>query len=85
LSDQQYNNQALLEQQQQQNNKLLEAVKDGKLGNTTIHNTTRYVLSLDEFLYWVKMIKSGIKNEMNIFGRKMTIADIVNEIKQGKL
>ena len=27
-------------EQQQQNNKILEAVKDGKLGNTTIHNTT---------------------------------------------
>jgi hypothetical protein len=51
----------------------------------TIQNTTRYVLSLDEFLYWVKMIKSGVKNEMNIFGRKMTVAEIVNEIKQGKL
>ena len=50
-----------------------------------IQDTTRYVLSLDEFLYWVRLIKSGIKNEMNIFGRKMTVADIVNEIKQGKL
>jgi len=29
-----------LMEQQQQNNKLLEAVKDGKLGYTTIHNTT---------------------------------------------
>jgi hypothetical protein len=51
----------------------------------TIQNTTRYVLSVDEFLYWVKMIKSGVRNEMNIFGRKMTIAQIVEEIKQGKL
>ena len=31
-----------------------------------IQDTTRYVLSLDEFLYWVRMIKFGIRNEMNI-------------------
>jgi hypothetical protein len=31
------------------------------------------------------MIKSGVKNEMNILGRKITIAQIVEEIKQGKL
>jgi hypothetical protein len=47
LADQQHHNQMLLEQQQtqlieqqQQNNKLLEAVKDGKIGNTINHNTT---------------------------------------------
>lgn len=51
----------------------------------TIQDTTRYVLSLEEFLYWVGMIKSGVRNEMNIFGRKMTVAQIVEEIKQGKL
>lgn len=51
----------------------------------TIQDTTRYVLNVDEFLHWVKMIKSGVRNEMNIFGRKMTIAQIVDEIKQGKL
>lgn len=48
-------------------------------------NTTRYVLSLDEFLYWVKMIQSGVRNEMNILGRKLTIAQIVDEIKQNKI
>jgi hypothetical protein len=51
----------------------------------TIQDTTRYVLSLNEFLYWIEMIKSGVKNEMNILGRKITIAQIVEEIKQGKL
>ena len=40
FSEQQHNNQVLFEEQQQQNNKLLEAVNDGKFGNTTIHNTT---------------------------------------------
>jgi hypothetical protein len=50
-----------------------------------IQDTTRYVLSLNEFLYWVKMIQSGVRNEMNILGRKLTIAQIVNEIKQNKI
>ena len=50
-----------------------------------IQDTTRYVLSLNEFLYWVKMIQSGVRNEMNILGRKLTIAQIVDEIKQGKI
>jgi hypothetical protein len=51
----------------------------------TIQDTTRYVLSLEEFLYWVNMIKPKVKNEMNILGRKMTISQIVNEIKSGNL
>ena len=51
----------------------------------TIQDTTRYVLSVDEFLYWVRMIQPGIRNEMNILGRKLTIAQIVDEIKQGKI
>jgi hypothetical protein len=50
-----------------------------------IQDTTRYVLSLEEFLFWVRMIKSGVRNEMNILGRKMTIAEIVEDIKQNKL
>ena len=39
LADQQYQNQLLLEQQHAHNSNLLEAVKDGKIGNTTNHNT----------------------------------------------
>ena len=50
-----------------------------------VQNTTRYVLSLDEFLYWVNLIKPFTKNEMNILGRKLTIEQIVAEIKTGKL
>ncbi len=51
----------------------------------TIQNTTRYVLSLPEFLYWIDLIQPGVRNEMNILGRKLTIAQIVDEIKQGKI
>jgi hypothetical protein len=50
-----------------------------------IQDTTRYVLSLEEFQYWVNMIQSGVRNEMNILGRKLTIQQILEEIKQGKL
>ena len=50
-----------------------------------IQDTTRYILSLNEFLYWVDLIQPGIRNEMNILGRKLTIAQIVEEIKQHKL
>lgn len=50
-----------------------------------IQDTTRYVLSLEEFLYWINRIQSGVKNEMNILGRKLTIKQIVEEIKQNKL
>jgi hypothetical protein len=50
-----------------------------------IQDTTRYVLSLDEFLYWIKMIQPGVRNEMNILGRKLNIAQIIDEIKQGKI
>jgi hypothetical protein len=50
-----------------------------------IQDTTRYILSLNEFLYWVDLIQPGVRNEMNILGRKLTIAQIVEEIKQHKL
>lgn len=50
-----------------------------------IHDTTRYILSLEEFLYWIDLIQPGVRNEMNILGRKLTIKQIVEEIKQNKL
>lgn len=50
-----------------------------------IQDTTRYVLSLEEFLYWVNLIQPGVRNEMNVLGRKLTISQIVEEIKQGKI
>jgi UDP-2-acetamido-2,6-beta-L-arabino-hexul-4-ose reductase len=50
-----------------------------------IMNTFRYVLSLEEFLYWIDLIIVGRRNEMNILGRKLKISEIVNEIKLNKL
>jgi hypothetical protein len=46
LVDQQQQNQFLLEQQQRQNNNILEAVKDGKIGNTINNTTNKFNLNL---------------------------------------
>lgn len=48
-------------------------------------DTFRYVLSLDEFLYWIDLIPINEKNEMNILGKKMSIRSIIEEIKKGNL
>lgn len=50
-----------------------------------IIDTTRYVIDLNEFLYWINLIPVGKKNEMNILGRKMKITEIIEEIKNNKL
>jgi UDP-2-acetamido-2,6-beta-L-arabino-hexul-4-ose reductase len=47
-----------------------------------IQNTTRYVLSLNEFLFWIDRIPIGVCNEMNILGKWMTIQEIVDNIKR---
>lgn len=60
-----------------------EKLKNGE--KIEIQNTYRYVLSLDEFLYWISLIPYKQNNEMNILGRRMHISDIVDEIKLGKL
>jgi len=50
FEQQKQQNQMLIEHHQQQNNKLLDAVKDGKIGNTTIHNTNNNKFNLNFFL-----------------------------------
>lgn len=50
-----------------------------------IQDTYRYVLSLDEFLYWIDLIPKEKSNEMNILGRRMHISEIVEKIKNGEL
>ena len=68
LSEQQQQNQILIEQQHQQNSKLLDAVKDGKIGNTTIHNTNNNKFNLNFFLN--ETCKDAI-----------TMSDFINSIK----
>lgn len=50
-----------------------------------IRDDVRWVISFDEFEYWMKLIPIGQKSEMNITGRKMTIRQIYDNIKEGKL
>ena len=50
FEQQQHQNKILIEQQHQQTSKLLDAVKDGKIGNTTIHNTNNNKFNLNFFL-----------------------------------
>jgi hypothetical protein len=50
LADQQYQNQLLLEQQHAHNSNLLEAVKDGKIGNTTNNTNCNNKFNLNVFL-----------------------------------
>lgn len=41
----------------------------------------RHIISKDEFLYWMDLIPVGLKNEMNIPGRRVFVPDLVKEIK----
>ena len=50
-----------------------------------IKDDVRWVISFEEFEYWMKLIPIGQKSEMNITGRKMTIRQIYDNIKEGKL
>ena len=47
----------------------------------TILDTTRYVLTIEEFQYWLNLIIPNTKNEMNILGTKKTIKEIVDDLK----
>lgn len=51
----------------------------------TIQDTYRYVLSLDEFSYWMGLIPVGEKNEMNILGEKVHVSEIYKRVKDGRL
>ncbi len=44
----------------------------------------RYIVSKEEFLYWIDLIPNW-SCEMNIPGRKTTPEGIINEIQEGKL
>lgn len=50
-----------------------------------IQDTYRYVLSLGEFLHWIRLIPANRSNEMNILGTRMHITQIVDKIKKGEL
>ena len=45
-----------------------------------VQNVYRHIVSLDEFHYWMRLIKCGVSNEMNITGKWTFVPDLVNEI-----
>lgn len=49
-----------------------------------VRDEYKYVVDKDEFLYWINLIPKW-SAEVNIPGRRMKVADIVEEIKTGKL
>lgn len=49
-----------------------------------IKDEYRYIVDKDEFLYWINLIPKW-NCEMSIMGRRMKVADIVKEIKEGKI
>lgn len=49
-----------------------------------IQNVYRYIINKEDFLHYINLIPDW-NCEMTLFGRKMTVQEIVNEIKEGKL
>lgn len=55
-------------------------IKKGE--NFPIHDVYRYLVSKEEFLYWIDKIPEW-SCEMSVIGKRMKVKDIVEEIKQG--
>lgn len=47
---------------------------------SVVQNTYRHVVSLDEFKYWIGMIKPGTKNEMNIPGKMWFVPELAKSL-----
>lgn len=50
-----------------------------------IQDAFRYVISLQEFHYWMSLIPLETTNEMNVPGVKRSIQEIYDLVKEGKL
>lgn len=50
-----------------------------------VEDTYRYLIDEEELNHWIGLIPFIGKNEMNITGRMIKVADIVEEIKKGNL
>jgi hypothetical protein len=81
LADQQYQNQMLLEQQQVQNSHLFEAVKDGKIGNTTNNTNCNNKFNLNVFLN--ETCKDAISMDDFINSFEVTREDFLHTGKVG--
>lgn len=51
----------------------------------TIQDTFRYIVTKEEFLYWIGFIKPGISGEMNIPGTRYEVIEILKMVKEGIL
>jgi hypothetical protein len=47
----------------------------------TVKDSYRYIINMEEFLYWIDMIPSW-NCEMNISGKRMKVVDIVEQLKK---
>lgn len=50
-----------------------------------IQQTFRYIVTKEEFLYWLSLIRIGEKEEMNIPGQRYEVLDILKMVKEGTL
>lgn len=46
----------------------------------TIQNVYRHIVDKDEFLYWLKLIPVGQRNEMNISGTRVWVPDLFRQL-----
>jgi len=49
-----------------------------------IYNEYRYIISKEEFIHWISLIPDW-SCEMTLIGRTLKVADLVREIKSGKI
>jgi UDP-2-acetamido-2,6-beta-L-arabino-hexul-4-ose reductase len=59
-----------------------------KSGRPIVYNSDdmiRHIVTLNDFKYWLSLIRVGEREEMNITGRMITVPELIEEIKQGKL
>ena len=59
-----------------------------KTGRPIVYNSDdliRHIVTLKDFKYWLSLIRVGEREEMNITGRMITVPELIEEIKQGKL
>lgn len=52
--------------------------------DTPIYSTYRFIVSEEEFKYWLGMIRVGVNDIMNMPGRMVFVPDLVKEIKEGR-
>lgn len=60
-------------------------IKSGRPITYNSDDMIRHIVTLKDFQYWLSLIRVGEREEMNITGRMITVPELIEEIKQGKL